>query len=469
MTTIRVLLTLLFVAALSLPALAERRIALVIGNSQYQNVPQLANPARDAAALAQSLTAIGFETDYRANLNRSEFEQLLAAFGDKAEGADVAVVYFAGHGIEVDGENYLIPVDARLSSDRRARFELLSLDDVLASLDGVKGLRAVFLDACRSNPFLATMSRSQSTRSIGQGFTAVEARNGTIISYAAKQGTVAADGLGPHSPYASALLSLIGEPGLEVQFMLRKMRDEVLKQTNGAQEPYVSASISGEPFYFVPPPPPGATRAVVASSIQQDFLSTQAIGTAEAWQAFLNAHSDTPSDFYMKLALEAQRKALADAAVTAATQPDGGLVFSRVEDPPAITPGETAQDTAGTEAPLDAAKDGTLPPQRSITAKPAGQKVDRKKNSDGRKNASGGNGQQNLSKHKVKPPKPPVNKAASKANRPNATRYSYKVWDTGQLRSGHRDSRSTPYGTLSCTSQRAFGTDREINRFCRWE
>ncbi|HUR43383.1 MAG TPA: caspase family protein, partial [Aestuariivirga sp.] len=195
----------------------------------------------------------GFSVKELENAGRNAFEEALSNFSDEAVGADFAIVYFAGHGIEVDKQNYLIPIDATLATDRRLRFEAVSLDEVLGALDGVEGIRMVLLDACRNNPFAASMRVTSASRSIGRGLSQVEAPFGTVISYSAREGTVASDGNGRNSPFAAALLANITKPGLEIQFLLREVRDSVLTATHGTQEPFISASLGREAVYLVPP------------------------------------------------------------------------------------------------------------------------------------------------------------------------------------------------------------------------
>lgn len=232
---------------------AGERFALIIGNGAYQNVTRLTNPANDAADLAKKLEGMGFSVELQTDLGKAALEGAVADFADRAAAAEIALVFFAGHGLEVDRQNYLIPVDAKLASDRRLPVEAVSLDTVLGLLDGVAGLKLVLIDACRNNPFSATMRMTKANRSIGRGLSRVEAGNGTLISFAAKEGTVAADGDGRNSPFTAALLDHLGEPGVEINFLFRKVRDSVMKTTNGQQEPYLSASLPSEAIYIVPP------------------------------------------------------------------------------------------------------------------------------------------------------------------------------------------------------------------------
>jgi hypothetical protein len=233
-------------------ALTGDRIALVIGNSAYKNVPALTNPARDADTIASALRSVGFKTvQLRSDLTREKLTDALQSFAAEADKADWAVVYFAGHGLEVNGTNYLIPVDARLAIDRDVEFEAVPLDRVMSAVSGAKRLRLVLLDACRDNPFANQMRRSVATRSVGRGLTNVEPEAGTLVVYAAKHGQVALDGDGGNSPFVTALTKRIMTPGLEVRRLFDHVRDDVLEMTNRAQQPFSYGSLPGsEDYYF---------------------------------------------------------------------------------------------------------------------------------------------------------------------------------------------------------------------------
>jgi tetratricopeptide (TPR) repeat protein len=230
-----------------------RRVALVIGNSAYQAVPALANPTRDAAAIAAALRRLGFaEVTHLADLSKQEMERALIEFAEDAQGADWALVYFAGHGLQLGGENYLIPVDAELKRDRHVRLETVSLDDVLEAAGGASALRLVILDSCRNNPFLARMDQTVATRSIGRGLARVEPMAGTMIAFAAKEGQVALDGPGENSPFVTALLRHMDEPGVDIRLMFDQVRDSVMAATNNAQQPFTYSSLPGIELYFRP-------------------------------------------------------------------------------------------------------------------------------------------------------------------------------------------------------------------------
>src|SRR3984893_9757095 len=229
------------------PALAEKRVALVLGNSAYQNVPRLPNPVNDGAVIAATLKDAGFDVvDSRHDLSAPETRRALRDFAAAARDADIAVVYYAGHGIEVDGTNYLIPVDARLERDTDVSVEAFSLAHVLLAIVLAKQVRLVILDACRDNPFAKVMKRTVASRAIGQGLAKVEpASSNTLIAYAAKAGSTAADGDSKNSPFTSALVKHITTPGLDVRKALGFVRDDVLKNTSNRQEPYVYGSTGG--------------------------------------------------------------------------------------------------------------------------------------------------------------------------------------------------------------------------------
>ena len=233
---------------------APQRVALVIGNSNYLHAGILANPTNDARAMAAILRRVGFaEVMERYDVSREAMGKALKDFGDLAEGAEWAVVFFAGHGIEMNGVNYLIPTDAALKRDTHVSDETLSLTQVQAKVDAATKLGLVILDSCRNNPFLDRMARSAgSTRSIGRGLANVEPEGNVLIAYSAKHGTTASDGAGEHSPFTEALLSNIEEPGLEINFLFRKVRDQVRLKTQRRQEPFLYGSLSSELLYFKP-------------------------------------------------------------------------------------------------------------------------------------------------------------------------------------------------------------------------
>ena len=248
------------------PAFAAQRVALVIGNATYAHVPALANPLNDAADVGGALDRLGFAVTRLENADRASLWRGLQEFALAASASEIAVVFYAGHGIEVDQRNFLVPVDARLASDQDVEFEAVPLELVSRAVERASGLRLVILDACRENPFAVQMQRAGATRSIGRGLARVAPSGETLIAYAAKEGTVASDGAGRNSPYSEALLGHLEEPGLEVGLMFRKVRDTVVGLTGGRQEPFVYGSLSSRGVYLAAAPAPPAAAAV--SSVQ---------------------------------------------------------------------------------------------------------------------------------------------------------------------------------------------------------
>jgi uncharacterized caspase-like protein len=293
------------------PALAEKRVALVIGMSRYQQVPQLANPARDADAMSALFKKAGFDVvDSERDLGIVDLRRVIREFSETSRDADISVVYYAGHGIEVDGANYLVPADARLLSDFDVEDETISLDRVLKALDPVKRLKLVILDACRDNPFAKTMKRSVASRSIGRGLAKIEpAQSDTLIAYAAKAGAVASDGDGLNSPFAAALVKHIAEPGLDLRIAFGRVRDDVLKSTSNRQEPFVYGSLGGQTTALVPQT---AKPADPEAQARIDYELAAQVGTREAWDSFVASHA---TGFYANLA-RAQNDKLAAAQQT---------------------------------------------------------------------------------------------------------------------------------------------------------
>lgn len=311
--------------ALAQPALAEKRVALVIGNSAYQNVPRLANPANDAGAIADLLRFAKFDVvESKRDLGIVEMRRAFRDFMDKAREADVAVVYYAGHGIEIDGTNYLVPVDAVLQRDADAYDEAITLDRALQVIEPAKQLRLVILDACRDNPFARSMKRTLATRSLGRGLAGVEpGKPNTLIAFAAKGGSSADDGNGAHSPFTTSLLQHLTEPGLDIRRVLGRVRDEVMKATNDRQEPFVYGSLGGSDVSLVPPPAP-APAAVAATTgpsgdpqdrVRRDYEFALQIATRDSWETFLQQY---PTGFYSGLAKAQLNKIAAEEARAAA-------------------------------------------------------------------------------------------------------------------------------------------------------
>ena len=235
------------------PAAGPRKVALIVGNGGYSNVDKLDNPPRDAKLMADTFRNLGFHTVTLApDLTRDKFFATLRQFGSEAEKADWAVVYYAGHGMEIGGINYLIPTDAKLIADHDAETQAVALEQVIAAVSGARKLRLVMLDACRDNPFETSMRRTMAVKLVNKGLSNIEPEAGFMVVYAAKHGETALDGDSTNSPFATALARDIMEPKVEVRKLFDIVRDDVWKATNRQQQPFTYGSLPGrEDFYFV--------------------------------------------------------------------------------------------------------------------------------------------------------------------------------------------------------------------------
>ncbi|MCK1394571.1 SUMF1/EgtB/PvdO family nonheme iron enzyme [Bradyrhizobium sp. 1] len=288
------------------PAFAERRIALVIGNSAYERVPQLPNPVNDATAMAEMFRKAGFEAvTLKLDLKAAEMRRALRDFVDAVRDADLAIIYYAGHGLEIDGSNYLVPVDAVLERDIDAYDEAIPLDRLLAVVEPAKRLRMVILDACRDNPFAKRLKRPVASRSLQRGLVMVEPNSpNTLVAFAAKAGSTADDGDARNSPFTTALVKHLPVPGLDVRKAFGFVRDDVLKVTNYKQEPFIYGSLGGDDVALVPVPP--APKVDPALAARDDYQLTSQINVVAAWDSFLAKY---PTGFYSDLA-RAQRDKL---------------------------------------------------------------------------------------------------------------------------------------------------------------
>jgi uncharacterized caspase-like protein len=235
------------------PAAAENRVALVVGNANYRSIPSLTNPAADAMLMANTLKNLGFEIvgdEAQINLDKTALDRLVRKFGNQLQGADVGLFYYAGHGVQVRGANYLVPVNANPVREADVDFELEDLAMVLRQMDasGTR-LNLVMLDACRNNPF-----GGRGLRAIDSGLAQMRAPQGTLISFATQPGNVAQDGSDGHSPYSKALAKATQRPGLGVFEVLNEVGLSVKKSTGGEQQPWLSSSPIEGNFYFSGPP-----------------------------------------------------------------------------------------------------------------------------------------------------------------------------------------------------------------------
>jgi uncharacterized caspase-like protein len=258
MTSARHLLKVFFALAAMIvigatPGFADKRVALIIGNGAYKYTPALPNPQNDAADVAEALKAIGFEVTLKTNLEKRQMDQVIAQFARDGKTADAALFYYAGHGMQFEGKNFVMPIDAELQDEVSLRYEMTSLDDIKAALERSPGVKIMVLDACRNNPLADQFVRSISltTRDIPrvQGYARLEKSQGMIVVYATQADEVARDGGGRNSPFTTAFLKEIQEPGLEVGTMFRRIGADVYAATYGLQSPELS--ISMVPEYYL--------------------------------------------------------------------------------------------------------------------------------------------------------------------------------------------------------------------------
>jgi len=343
---------------------AERRVALVIGNGAYQKVPQLANPANDARAMADALKGLGFTVIAGYDLTIDQLLDRIHAFGQAADGSAIALVFYAGHGLQVAGHNYLLPVDAKLARETDLRREAVELDEVLGEARQAKRLRIVILDACRDNPFMGQMARSLGTRSalVGRGFARVEeVEADTLVGFATKADAVAEDGSGAHSPYTTALLQHLAAPDLTVERFFGKVRDSVVEQTQGRQQPFVYGSLGGEPLYLsggpatAVPAPAAEPAARSADATELAFWDALKTSTNPAdYQAYLDTYPNGRFAALAKVRSRPHGTAAEDASASRMVAPASAPASAPAPEPPArialaAPPPPPAPTTAGIE------------------------------------------------------------------------------------------------------------------------
>jgi Caspase domain len=232
------------------PAAYAKRVALVIGNSAYVNTPVLANPKNDAASMAAALTGLGFTVVQAIDRDKAGMDQSIRAFAGKLQDVDLAVFFFAGHGLQVSGRNYLVPVDAKLSTAAALEVEMIRLDDVQSVMEKSARARVIFLDACRDNPLQRNLTGQPASRSLdgGRGLAQVQAAAGTLISFATQPGNTASDGAGNNSPFTGALARHIVRPGSDLYDILIEVRNDVRQATAGRQLPWENSALTARLF-----------------------------------------------------------------------------------------------------------------------------------------------------------------------------------------------------------------------------
>jgi uncharacterized caspase-like protein len=232
---------------------AEPRVALVIGNGAYRSVPELDNSRNDADDISEQLKRVGFAVIDGRDLDRSAMYSALGRFAQRVRGTDAGLVYYSGHGMQINGQNYLVPVDLRLAGNSFTPFDLVKLDDVVEALNYTAGVKILVLDACRDNPFANSVAENKSGRGMGatRGLAKIERSQGMLIAYSTQSNSVAADGVGRNSPFTAALVREIQVPGVEVATVFRRVAVNVNRETQGAQTPELSVSLLQD-FYLNP-------------------------------------------------------------------------------------------------------------------------------------------------------------------------------------------------------------------------
>ena len=330
-------------------ATAERRVAFVVGNGTYKNVAPLANPPVDAQSMAGLLRNAGFDVVEGINLTRDQMTERLLEFGRKTQGADVAVFFYAGHGIAVDGVNYLLPVDADIKSEMDVKLgNAINVDLTLDQTMNAARVKLVFLDACRDNPFAAKIKAGASTRSLSvqAGLAEMTSGEGSLIAFATGPGQTALDGpVGTNSPFTRALVANITQPGVEIQQAMTQVRAQVNEETNKAQLPWGHTNLTGA-VYLNPVTAPAATAAVVAGDTPASTAVAASEVELEFWRSIKDSNRPAELNAYLTSYPKGQFKSIALARI-AALENGPGTTTRNLSAPidPTVATDEATQET----------------------------------------------------------------------------------------------------------------------------
>ena len=334
-------------------ALADKRVAFVVGNGAYKNVAPLPNPAVDAKSMAKVLRNVGFEVVEGTNLTRDRMTEKLLDFGKKAEGADVAVFFYAGHGIAVNGTNYLLPIDADLKSEMDVKLgAAINIDLTLEQTMGDAKVKLVFLDACRDNPFAAKIKSNSATRSVSvqSGLAEMKSGEGTLIAFATGPGQTALDGQeGTNSPFTRALMANIATPGVEIQQAMTKVRAQVNEETNKGQLPWGHTNLIGS-VYLNGAPAPGAVAAATPAATGSKASDVE----LEFWRSIKDSNKPEELNAYLTNYPNGQFRSLAlsrIASLESGPKPDATRNLSTGIDPATFK--EEANQTTEDQIGLD--------------------------------------------------------------------------------------------------------------------
>jgi uncharacterized caspase-like protein len=345
MRYISLLLSVICMALTATAAQADRRVAFVVGNGAYKNVAPLPNPSVDAKAMAGALRNVGFEVVEGTNLTRDKMTERLLDFGKKAQGADVALFFYAGHGIAISGTNYLLPVDADIKSEMDVKLgAAINIDLTLDQTMGDAKVKLVFLDACRDNPFAAKIKSNSATRSVNvqAGLAEMKSGEGTLIAFATGPGQTALDGTeGGNSPFTRALLANITQPGIEIQQAMTKVRAQVNEETNKGQLPWGHTNLIGS-VYLNGAPAPSAPGTAAAPASQQVALAPNTEVEVEFWRSIKDSNKPEELKAYLTNYPNGQFRSLAQSRIASleqggANKPDATRNLSGGVDPAVFT------------------------------------------------------------------------------------------------------------------------------------
>ena len=311
---IRLLFFLAAALAFAGSSVEAKKVALIIGNAEYQNTSPLENAGNDANLVADAARKAGFdEVVVALDQSVDDFRQTLRRFREQADGADVALVYYAGHGLEGQGENWLVPTDAELNSSFDLPFETINLNRLMETVSGAQ-VRVVVLDACRNNPF--ANSWRAGSRAVARGLAGIDVDD-VLVIYAAAPGQTASDGEGGNSPFAMSLAARLPEADLPLQLLGGSVRDDVLKATGGKQRPFISASITGTPIYLTPRTPVPAAAAAPGAAPAAGPAVNQAELEGITWRGALATDSVSAFSTYLSLFPSGEYASLAAAKISA--------------------------------------------------------------------------------------------------------------------------------------------------------
>ncbi len=293
---------------------AEKRVALVIGNSAYKHAGELTNPRNDASDMSAALKKRGFQVIDGFDLDKASFDRKIRDFAMALSGAEVGLLFYAGHGLQVAGQNYLVPVDAELTTASALEFEMVRLDVLHRIMEREAQTNILFLDACRNNPLARNLARAMGTRSgeIGRGLATVESGSGTLISFSTQPGNVALDGTGRNSPFAAALVKYISTSSDDLSAVLISVRNDVMKETQRKQVPWEHSALTGR-FYFnitinVSPQPVGPTPALRLSEAAEAWNATKETTNIAALELFMGRYKETYFADLARLRIEELKK-----------------------------------------------------------------------------------------------------------------------------------------------------------------